>query len=314
VPPAPLRFSQLFDLTMNATFRRFWTLAGLVLVAAVPIRALEVAILTASVSNPDDITSHTTFGSGAAPTNGATGVNVTVSVLGALVTVVGTALCFKVAAAAYAGARADGRSSVAFAAPRVGPVIWAAIVAGIGVVVGFIALIVPGLWLLVAWSVFIPALVFEELGPTRALGRSFELVRGRWWATFGALLVVAFISGLASGLIASGFDRLLTTSLGDHVFPAALVDAFGGAVASAVALPVQAMMVTVLYFDLRRRKERLDAEDVARRLGLEPEAVRPTEAPREREEWAGWAPPEPPSEAQPPSDWAPPRPPGPGDA
>ena len=314
MPPGPLRFSRLFDLTVNATFRRFWTLAGLVLLVAIPARAVEVAILTATVSNPDDITSRTSFGSNAAPTNGAAGVSVTVTVLGVLVTVVGTALCFKVAAAAYAGARADGRSSLAFAVPHVGRAIWAAIIAGIGVVLGFIALVIPGLWLLVAWSMFIPALLFEELGPTRALGRSFQLVRGRWWATFGALLVVAFISGLASGLISAGFDRLLTTSLGDHVFPAALVDALGGVVASAVALPVQAVMVTVLYFDLRRRKERLDADEVGRRLGLEAEAIRPSEAAAPQEEPAGWAPPQPPSEAAPPSDWAPPRPPGPEDA
>jgi hypothetical protein len=311
VPPGPLRFAQLFDLTMSTTVKRFWTLAGLVLLAAVPARAAEVVILTATVTDPGDITARARFNTGA-PTNGAAGVNVTVSVLGALVTVVGTALCFKVAAAAYAGARADGRSSASFSAPHIGRVIWAALIAGAGILAGFIALIIPGIWLLVSWAVFIPALVFEELGPTRALARSFELVRGRWWATLGALLVVALISGIASGLVSSGVDRLLTTSLGDHVFPAALVDAAGGVLASAVALPVQAVMIALLYFDLRRRRERLDAELVARRLGLDPGTVEVAETPPAAEE-PGWAPPEPPPTAEPPSEWLPPRPPGPNE-
>ena len=337
----PLRFSQLFDIALNATVKRFLALAGLVLVAAVPIRAVEVVILTATVSDPKDITARSAF-SQATATNGAAGVNVTVALLGALVTVVGAALCFKVVAAAYAGGRAGWRSSLAFAAPRIGPVLWAAIVAGVGVALGFLALFLPGLWLLVSWSVFIPALLFEGLGPAAALRRAFALVRGRWWATLGALIVAALISGVAAGIVSTGFDALLSSSLGDHVFLAALIDAVGGAVASAVGLPIQVAMITVLYFDLRARKERLDVELLARRLDVEPVApsaaaappgppppVPPSPAPpappspapprpaappgaaepADAEQWTEWAPPEPPKDALPPSDWAPPRPP-----
>ncbi|MFL5885983.1 MAG: hypothetical protein ACJ77M_13020 [Thermoleophilaceae bacterium] len=317
MPPAPLRFSQLFDVALNATVKRFWTLAGLVLVAAVPARAVEVAILAVTISNPNDITSRSNFGSGTgAPTNGAAAVNVTVGLLGAVVTVVGTALCFKVAAAAYAGSRTDGRSSLAFAAPRLGLVLWAAIIGGLGVVGGFLALIVPGVFLLVAWSLFVPALLFEDLSPTRALGRSFELVRGHWWATCGALLVAALIAGVASGLVSSAFDALMKTGLGDHVLTAALVDGVGGTVASAVALPIQAVMIAVLYFDRRSRIEQLDADVVARRLGIEtPASTVPGTAapPSPEEEFGDWTPPEPPEAADPPREWLPPRPPGPDD-
>src|SRR3954447_16286931 len=128
MPLGPLRFAQLFDLTVNTTVRRFFALAGLVLVVAIPVRAVEVAILTSTISNPDDITSRSAFSSTTSPTNGAVGVNLTVALLGALVTVIGTALCFKVAAAAYAGARTGWRSSLALAAPRIAPVVWAAII------------------------------------------------------------------------------------------------------------------------------------------------------------------------------------------
>jgi hypothetical protein len=321
----PLRFAQLFDVVISTTAKRFWALAGLVLVAAVPVRAVEVVILTATISDPHDITSRSVFSGTNDPTNGAVGVNLTVSLLGALVTVIGTALCFKVAAAAYAGSRTSWRSSLAFAVPRLAPVVWATILGGLGVLLGFLALIVPGIWLLVSWSVFVPALLFEGLGPPRALGRSFELVRGRWWATLGALLVAALISGVASGLVSTGFDALLSTSLGNHVFLAALIDATGGAVASAIGLPIQAVMVTVLYFDLRTRKERLDMDLLARRLDVEPgsvavpsaaagpappEPVAPGTERAPADDPSGWAPPAPPSDVAPPSDWAPPRPPG----
>ena len=34
-----------------------------------------------------------------------------------------------------------------------------------------------------------PVLLFERVGPFKALGRSFWLVKGRWWATFLIVLV-----------------------------------------------------------------------------------------------------------------------------
>ena len=324
----PLRFSQLFDVALNATVRRFLALAGLVLLAALPVAAVQLVILATTVSDPKDITSRSVFSGATASTNGAAGVNLTVTLLSAVVTVLGTAFCFKVVSAAYVGARAGWRSSLDFAAPRIAFVLWAAFLAGAGVVLGFLALIVPGVWLLVSWSVFLPALLFEGLGPPRALGRSFELVRGRWWATLGVLIVAGLVSNVASGIVSAGFDALLSSSLGDHVFPAALIDSVGNAAASAVGLPFQAAMIAVLYFDLRTRKERVSVHDVARRLEVEPiapspavgvpepeppepPAPPPAEEPAGAEEWAGWAPPAPPADAPAPSEWLPPQPPDP---
>jgi hypothetical protein len=140
------------------------------------------------------------------------------------------------------------------------------------------------------------------------------------------LLVAWVIASIASGLIQSGFDALMSTSLGDHVFPAAVLDALGGVVAGAVVLPIEATAVAMIYFDLRARKERLDLDELARCLDIEPGTVappraavaadaRPTSSGTEpRDEPNGWAPPEPPGDVAPPSDWAPPRPPGPEDS
>ena len=320
----PLRFSQLFDVALNATLKRFLALAGLVLVAALPVAAVQLVILATTVSDPNDITSRSVFSGARASTNGAAGVNLTVTLLSAVVTVLGTALCFKVVAAAYAGGRAEWRSSLEFAGPRIAPVLWAAFLAGAGIVLGFLALIVPGVWLLVSWSVFLPALLFEGLGPPRALGRSFELVRGRWLATLGVLIVAGLVSSVASGIVSAGFDALLSSGLGDHVFSAALIDSVGNAAASAIGLPFQAAMIAVLYFDLRARKERMTAYDVASRLGVEPTGPSPAvgvpepeppappraEEPADTQEWTGWTPPTPPADSPAPSEWLPPRPPG----
>ena len=79
----------------------------------------------------------------------------------------------------------------------------------LGLIPAFIALIIPGIWLAVAWSVSYPALLSEGIGPVAALGRSFRLVRGRWWPTFGALLVMYLIVLVISGILGVLFGATL---------------------------------------------------------------------------------------------------------
>ena len=61
---------------------------------------------------------------------------------------------------------------------------------GLGILVGFILLIVPGLFLLTIWAVVAPVTVLERPGIFAAFGRSRELVRGHGWTVFGALVLV----------------------------------------------------------------------------------------------------------------------------
>ena len=63
------------------------------------------------------------------------------------------------------------------ATPVIGQLILVGIVAGIGIVIGFVLIIVPGLILLTIWSVAAPVVVLERPGGLRALRRSRELVQ-----------------------------------------------------------------------------------------------------------------------------------------
>src|SRR5215216_1963681 len=79
------------------------------------------------------------------------------------------------------------------AAPAILSLIIFSILFGIGVGIGFVLLIIPGLILLTFWSVGAPAIVVEDAGPLEAFGRSWRLVRGDAWSVFAALLVVLLI-------------------------------------------------------------------------------------------------------------------------
>ena len=80
------------------------------------------------------------------------------------------------------------------------PLFFLGVIAMILFMVGFIAFIIPGIYLMVAMSLSIPILFFERLSIFESIGRSFKLIKGKWWSTFG-LLFVASIMMYAVSLI-----------------------------------------------------------------------------------------------------------------
>jgi hypothetical protein len=168
---------------------------------------------------------------------------------------------------AYIGQPLDWVASLRAAGSRLGSLLWLAILWTVLVIVGFIAIILPGIWLLVVWSVGIPALMFEHLGGFKALGRSFDLVRGRWWATFAELLVAIIMLVLVSlvlGLILGAIEKgLKVDSIGLWLAFNWLIALFS----DLVSYPFIAAVIAVIYIDLRVRKEALDLELLAGGLG-----------------------------------------------
>jgi Membrane domain of glycerophosphoryl diester phosphodiesterase len=140
-----------------------------------------------------------------------------------------------------------------------------AILSGL-VAAGFILIItIPVvIWVLIRWAVATPALFAEGIGPVKALGRSWNLVRDNWWRTLGILIVVSIMVSLiqsALGVLFTGMAAVLP-GLGDDLRSglvttvATLVNALVGAITP--------IAITMLYLDLRVRKEGLDLDQLAR--------------------------------------------------
>jgi hypothetical protein len=73
--------------------------------------------------------------------------------------------------------------------PVVLPLVGAGILAGIGIAIGLVILVVPGLILLTIWSVIAPVIVVERSGAINAFGRSRALVKHNGWQVFGVIFV-----------------------------------------------------------------------------------------------------------------------------
>lgn len=136
------------------------------------------------------------------------------------------------------------------AAPAILPLIGFGILFAIGVTIGFLLLIVPGLILITFWSVGAPAIVVERLGPIDAFGRSWRLVRGQAWSVFATLLLVLLIV-IAVGIVLG----ILATPIGDGdtaTYVAAIVS-------SVITAPIFSLAVTVLYYELTQGEARQDS-------------------------------------------------------
>jgi MFS family permease len=149
-------------------------------------------------------------------------------------------------------------------------------------VVGFLGGGVLAAFLGTRWAFTGPALLLEEQGVIAAMGRSFRLVKGSFWRVLGITLLAQVVVGIGSYLIQLPFqiisaiiqigsnpDQLYQdfwTNLGQLA-----VGGVGQVIAGAVFYPFAAAVTTLLYIDVRMRREGLDVE-----LLRAAEAGRPT--------------------------------------
>jgi hypothetical protein len=130
--------------------------------------------------------------------------------------------------------------TVQAALPYLLPVAGAGILASIGIGVGLVLLIVPGLILLTFWCLIVPFIVIGETGPIDAFGKSMRTVRGYAWNVFGTLVLVfllyiAFVIVLALILL---------------FLPAFVRNFVSSIVVGTLVAPFLALVITLIYYRL----------------------------------------------------------------
>jgi hypothetical protein len=123
---------------------------------------------------------------------------------------------------------------------KLGTLLGVSFLYGLGVLVGFVLLVVPGLIAIARWSLVVPLVMIEGRGWRDAFRRSSELVRGRT----GRVLGLVFVANLATVLISVAAAALF------GFIPGFLGAWIGGTVAGALAVPFEAHVLTVLYYRL----------------------------------------------------------------
>ena len=152
------------------------------------------------------------------------------------------------------GESADLGESIQMGLGRTLPVIGASILCALAVTVGLLLLIVPGLILLVALSIFVPIVVIERAGPLQALKRSAQLTEGNRWRVLATgilavlpMMVLMMIPSMALAVcIASGVEIPRSAVIGYGAFNLFL---------TAIITPIVGAVDVLLYHDLRVIKD-----------------------------------------------------------
>ena len=193
------------------------------------------------------------------------------TVLGFVSGQLATAASLKAITEAYLGEEPDWKDSLKFAFEHFWSLAWLALISGVLIGLGLILCIVPGVWLAVSWFVAVPVLLVERKRGWSALMRSLDLVKSRFWPVLGVAALGRIIASVISGILGGGFIAL-TTFVIHGEFASFLGSAIASSLAAIIITPFVAATTALVYFDLRVRKEGLDVELLARRIGEGPAA------------------------------------------
>ena len=123
------------------------------------------------------------------------------------------------------------------------------------------------LWVFVMLAVVVPAMFVENIGLGDAIGRSRQLVEGRWWRTFFILFltyVLYFVLSIGLGAFINVAQGLLEIFVSQFV--ASALTLASGQIIAALLAPVAQIVFVLIYFDLRVRREALDLFQMAYNL------------------------------------------------
>lgn len=140
------------------------------------------------------------------------------------------------------------------------PIAILGLLSGILMVLGFIALIVPGFWIYAVFSVMPAAIAIERIGFS-GLGRSARLTKGYRWPIIGATILIGIMNGVVSAVavfIVSLFAGGLGTSVAAIAFLTVTLAALSG-----VGYGLSAISVALTYARLREIKEGVSVRDIA---------------------------------------------------
>lgn len=159
-----------------------------------------------------------------------------------------TAICIFALLRMADGEKPAARQSLVSGFEAFTPLFFAVAIAAIGIAVGLLALIVPGIYLFVRWFFVPQAVVLEGDRGTAALTRSAAMTQGFWWRTLGLVLLAQIVALLPTLVLASPFASLAEST--DRAVWALV----GSMVTEIVTAPFIAIFSTLLWFDLGSRR------------------------------------------------------------
>jgi hypothetical protein len=243
---------------LKLLFARLGLFYGIMLLVELPVLALQLAM-------PDFMVN---------------GLGALVLLLPALVfQTIGTGAMIRVIMQEYLGRPVSFGEAFQFALGRFGGLLGTSILVGLFVFLGGLACLIPGIYLGVIYSLSSQVVIVEDRVGMNALGRSQALVEGHFWRVFGTLFLLGLCGGVAGAVVgglaslALPYQEIVRSA---SPFGAVRVGNYPNfAITTVITTLVQiffqtytGICTTLLYFDLRNRKEAFDLELEAEKINV----------------------------------------------
>lgn len=247
----PLNIGNILSNTFGLYFRNFIYFFGVTLIPYVVFQVFTAVL----VGDPNTLL-----------IEGATAGFILLNLISVLIFVMLQAVLARSAVTARLGRGVEFAVALRAALMGLVPIILLGILVAIVAGVGYLLLIVPGLYLTAMFYVYVPAIVFENKGFS-GLGRSISLTSGYRWAIVGLMLIffaLVFAISLVIGVVA-GVTSVLTVGVNGAADPGTgffLVLGLFNAVSSALVTPVGIIASALVFTRLREIKEGGSTEEL----------------------------------------------------
>jgi hypothetical protein len=154
---------------------------------------------------------------------------------------------------AYFGRQPDLAKAYRTLFQRIGHLVVATLVVGTCLTVGFFLLFIPGLYFLGRLFAYKQVVLLENGSGLSAVGRSWRLSKGsvrHVINTLGLVILLNFAVGLGANLLA-------------RLIPSQIVQLLIATLVSVLIYPMVGIIETLLYYDIRIRREGFDIEYLA---------------------------------------------------
>jgi hypothetical protein len=230
----PLSFAEVLDSAFQVYRDNFILIAGIAAVGIIPQLLLTVSLLTAHRF---------------------------LIIISLLFTLIVTPIMIVASTTAVASVYLDRPVTIAEAYRSVSniftPVVGTILLADVLTMLGIIALVVPGIYFGICWTLIFPVMVIEHRFGMTALRRSRQMVSGVWWQTAGIMLVAALISRVPAWVLDTFWNFIPVVGPLLTATTEAIVTAYG------------MVVIVIYYFDRRCRLEDFDLRLLAEQVRTE---------------------------------------------
>ncbi len=257
----PLTLGELLDRAFQLYRSRFAVFVGIAAVAYLPLFVIQTATLWAPKTLSASATAAMLVGFFAA------------LVLRLLGLAAANSATIMVVSAAYLERPITLREAYSHVSGMLLRVFFIMIGMGIGIAVGLVLFVIPGIILFLMWALAIPVAVLEDAGLGESLSRSRQLTAGHRFRVFAIyLLYFALVFALEFGLLvplgavigmkgggAAGASALLPVI--------SVLSAVLSYVIECLVTPILTISLSLMYYDERVRKEAFDIQLMMSALG-----------------------------------------------